>query len=125
MLPVTALTVEEGKLCPIRNVLSRVFGKWQSLILLSLEDGPLRFSEVKRTLGDITQRVLTENLRSLERDGYLIRKVDPGPPIAVSYELTGQGRDLVEVLKPIVVWAFEHFEHVTAARQTYDDRISG
>ncbi len=122
MLQVTALTVEEGKLCPIRNVLSNVFGKWQSLILLSLEDGPLRFSAVKRTVGDITQRVLTENLRALERDGYLTRTVDPGPPVAVSYELTGPGKDLVEVLKPIVSWASENFDQVVAARKSYDAR---
>lgn len=122
MLPVTVLTEEAGKTCPIRNVLASVFGKWQSLIVLALEDGPLRFSAVKRTVGDITQRVLTENLRSLERDGYLTRTVDPGPPIAVTYELTEQGRALVAVLKPMVIWAARSFDTVMAARESYDSR---
>ena len=80
MLPITVLTPDESGLCPIRNVLSQVTGKWVTLILLALEDGPLRFAEVKRAIGDVTQRVLTENLRKMERDGYLTRTVDAGPP---------------------------------------------
>ena len=97
MLPITITPEDDSGLCPVRAVLASVSGKWQSLILLSLEDGALRFSAVKRAIGDITQRVLTENLRSLERDGYLTRSVDAGPPVAVSYELTDLGRSLVEV----------------------------
>ena len=120
MLQVTVNNEEEGQLCPIRNVLAKVTGKWQTLIVLSLEDGPLRFGEVKRTLGDITQRVLTENLRSLERDGYITRTVDPGPPLAVSYELTELGHELFEVLKPMVVWAAGSFAKVRTARKKYD-----
>ena len=120
MLPVTALTKEDGKLCPVRNVLAKVTGKWQVLIVLALEDGPLRFGELKRTLGDITQRVLTENLRSLERDGYLTRTVDPGPPIAVSYELTDLGTGLLQVMKPMVYFASESFPQVMASRAAYD-----
>lgn len=91
MLQVTAHTKEQAEHCPIRQVLSKVTGKWQILIVLALEDGALRFGELKRAIGDITQRVLTENLRSLERDGYLTRTVDSGPPVAVHYELTTRG----------------------------------
>ena len=120
MLQVTANTKEESKLCPVRNVLANVTGKWSSLILLSLEDGPLRFSGVKRTVGDITQRVLTENLRSLERDGYITRSVIAGPPVEVHYELTPFGASFVSLFKPLVGWAGEHFDAVMASRDNFD-----
>jgi DNA-binding HxlR family transcriptional regulator len=122
MLQITVTTDEESGLCPIRNVLARITGKWQSLILLSLEDGALRFSEVKRTVGDITQRVLTQNLRSLERDGFLTRTVKPGPPVEVSYELTSRGVTLVNVMKPLVLWAEDIFASVKNSRADYDAR---
>jgi DNA-binding HxlR family transcriptional regulator len=120
MLPVTVTCKEEGKLCPVRNVLSKVTGKWQCLIILSLEDGALRFGQLKRTIGDISQRVLTENLRSLERDGYLTRSVDHGPPVAVSYELTDMGYQLLDVLKPLVQFATKCFPKVSKSRLAYD-----
>ncbi|WP_282153357.1 winged helix-turn-helix transcriptional regulator [Ruegeria atlantica] len=120
MLPVTATTDQEGKLCPVRNVLANVTRKWQTLLLLALEDGPMRFGELKRIIGDITQRVLTENLRSMERDGYVTRTVHSGPPLAVTYELTELGKDLVNVMKPLVLWAQDHFERVEEARAMYD-----
>lgn len=121
MLTITIMPDDDTGLCPVRSVLSSVSGKWQSLILLSLEDGALRFSAVKRAIGDITQRVLTENLRSLERDGYLIRSVDAGPPVAVYYELTPLGRAFIDVYKPMVIWAAESLNTVKAARASYDD----
>lgn len=122
MLPITVTTDEQSGLCPVRNVLVYVSGKWQSLILLSLEDGPLRFNAIKRMVGDITQRVLTENLRSLERDGHIIRTVHPGPPLAVSYHLTPLGEQLIEVWKPVVFWAVDSFDEVMDARREYDAR---
>lgn len=120
MLQITVATEAESGLCPIRTILSTVMGKWSSLILLSLEDSPLRFSAIKRTIGDITQRVLTENLRALERDGYLTRNVVPGPPVEVHYALTQTGAALVERFIPLVTWAAEHYETVQAARKRYD-----
>lgn len=122
MLPITATNEIEKTLCPVRNVLANVSGKWQTLILLSLEDGPLRFSAIKRTVGDITQRVLTENLRMLERDGYLTRTVKPGPPIEVSYELTKLGFSLVEKIKPVVIWASNNYDKIVKSRKLYDNR---
>ena len=122
MLQVTATTVEDQVLCPIRNVLANVNGKWQPLIVFALEDGPLRFSALKRTVGDITQRVLTENLRSLERDGYLTRTVNPGPPVEVSYELSELGKTLVDALKPLAAWAARSYPAVKKARAAYDRR---
>lgn len=122
MLQITVTNDDEKALCPIRNVLAKINGKWQPLIVLSLEDGSLRFSGVKRAIGDVTQRVLTENLRSLERDGYLNRTVRPGPPVEVYYELTPLGFSLLEVLKPLVIWAGKSFPEVMAARKEFDAR---
>lgn len=120
MLQVTALTKQEAELCPVRQVLSKVTGKWQVLLVLALEDGALRFGALKRTVGDITQRVLTENLRSLERDGYLTRTVDAGPPVAVFYELTPLGFELLTLLKPLVIWAGDKHNDIAKAREAYD-----
>ena len=120
MLPITVTTEAESGLCPVRTILITVMGKWSSLILLALEDGPQRFSAIKRMIGDITQRVLTENLRALERDGYLTRAVVPGPPVEVHYKLTPVGAGLVERFIPLVTWAVEHFETVQTARNAYD-----
>jgi DNA-binding HxlR family transcriptional regulator len=120
MLPITVTTEVDSGLCPVRTILSTVMGKWSSLILLALEDGPLRFSAIKRTIGDISQRVLTENLRALERDGYLTRNVVSGPPVEVHYKLTPIGDGIVQRFIPLVTWAVEHYETVQAARKTYD-----
>lgn len=119
MLQVTALSKEDAAQCPVRMVLSKVTGKWQVLILLALEDEARRFGALKRTVGDVTQRVLTENLRQLECDGYLTRTVHAGPPLAVTYELTELGQSLIAVLKPLVFWAGESFPAVSAARERY------
>ncbi len=120
MLPIGAHSEAEALLCPIRTVLAKVTGKWQMIIVLALEDGPLRFGALKRTIGDVTQGVLTENLRSLQKDGYLTRTVHPGPPIAVSYALTPVGEELMALLKPLVFWANENMESVKEARQDYE-----
>jgi DNA-binding HxlR family transcriptional regulator len=120
MLQVTALSKEDVEHCPIRQVLSKVTGKWQVLIVLALEGGTLRFGALKRAVGDITQRVLTENLRSLERDGYLTRTVDAGPPLAVFYELTPLGFQLLTPLKSLVVWAGENHDHIRKSREAFD-----
>lgn len=122
MLPIGAHSEAEALLCPIRTVLSKVTGKWQMIIVLALEDGPLRFGALKRTIGDVTQGVLTENLRSLQRDGYITRTVDPGPPIAVSYALTPVGEELAVLLKPLVLWANDNMDGVKVARRDYEVR---
>lgn len=110
----------EAANCPIRSVLAHVTGKWRMIVVLTLEGGPLRFGELKRAIGDVTQRVLTENLRGLQRDGYLTRRVDPGPPVAVSYELTPLGRELVETLKPLIFWSHQRMDQVKAARSDFE-----
>ncbi|MEO0367538.1 MAG: helix-turn-helix domain-containing protein [Pseudomonadota bacterium] len=122
MIPVTANDKLEQALCPIRSVLNQVTGKWQILIVFALEDGALRFGELKRLIGDITQRVLTENLRGLEKDGYLTRTVFEGPPLAVSYELTKQGDDFVGHLKPVIYWANDILPAVKESRVMYENK---
>ena len=122
MLPITVLKPSDGASCPVRQVLANVTGKWQSLIILVLEDGPVRFSAIKRLIGDISQRVLTENLRDLERDGYISRTVKAGPPIEVSYAPTTLGQDLLAHLRPLVDWAARNFEQVVEMRKLYDQR---
>ncbi|WP_299352326.1 helix-turn-helix domain-containing protein [uncultured Shimia sp.] len=117
MLKVTALTKEEAENCPIRSVLAKVTGKWQLLILLTLSNEPYRFGALKRMIGDITQRVLTENLRTLENDGHLTRTVHAGPPIAVTYALTEQGHDLIGVLKPLAKWAADNYSAIQQVRE--------
>lgn len=106
--------------CPIRTILSKVTGKWQIVILLTLDDGPHRFGALRRAIGDITQRVLTENLKSLQRDGYLTRTVAPGPPVAVSYALTPQGEGLAARMRPLVDWASENMEAIKAVRKDFE-----
>lgn len=120
MLPIGVEDKAQAMNCPIRSVLANVSGKWRIIIILALEDEPKRFGALKRCIGDITQRVLTENLRSLQRDGYLTRSVNAGPPVAVSYELTPLGRELVGMMKPIVFWSSEHMDDVRSARMLYD-----
>ena len=106
--------------CPVREVLSKATGKWQILIVLTLAEGPQRFNALKRSIGDVTQRVLTENLRGLERDGYLTRDVDPGPPVAVTYSLTELGQDLALTLRDLVGFAQRNVQTVAAARASFD-----
>ncbi len=99
--------VYEGQQCPIRLLLSKLTGKWDMLIVIALQDGPLRFGALKREVGEITQRVLTDRLRTLESLGILTRHVEPGPPLAVYYELTEMGKSYLKVLYPMIDWAIE------------------
>lgn len=125
MLPIGVANKAEASNCCIRSVLSNVTGKWRMIVILALEDEPKRFGELKRCIGDVTQSVLTENLRGLQRDGYLTRTVDPGPPVAVSYELTPLGRNLLELLKPLVYWSHDQMDEVRRLRMEYDRDLAG
>ncbi|MEL6858515.1 MAG: helix-turn-helix domain-containing protein [Pseudomonadota bacterium] len=122
MLPITVTNDEECAQCPIRTLIVPLTGKWRPLILFSLEDGSQRFSEIRRLIGDITQRVLTENLRQLERDGYLTRQVIERRTIEVHYEITSRGLDAVSYLKPLVDWAAGNLKEVKESREEYDAR---
>lgn len=119
MVKVTALTKEEVDGCPIRQVLSQVTGKWQMLIVLALEEDGLRFGALRREIGDVTQRVLTENLRKMERDGYLSRTVAAGPPVSVTYALTDLGVELLSHIKPMVSWAADRHGAIDQNRKSF------
>ena len=92
-------TVElPGECRAVSELLSRVLGKWSVLVVSVLADGSLRFSEIRRALGSISQRMLTLTLRGLERDGLVTRTVTPSIPPRVDYELTALGRSLIDTV---------------------------
>lgn len=105
--------------CPVRDVLDCVGDRWSLLTLLALADGTLRFTEVKRAIGDISQRMLAQTLRTLERDGYVSRRVYATVPPKVEYTLTDLGESLLRKVTPLIHWANEHHGHVRKARRSY------
>jgi DNA-binding HxlR family transcriptional regulator len=108
--------------CPSRQLLDRISDKWVTLVVKSLIDGPRRFSELSRQLAGVSQKMLTQTLRGLERDGVLIRTVTPSVPVRVDYELTPLGRSLAGILSQLKAWAEEHMPEVDDARAAYDAR---
>jgi DNA-binding HxlR family transcriptional regulator len=121
MLEVTDSMLANAEVCPIRNVLDEVGNKWSLLVMLSLAGKRRRFMDVKRSIGDITQRVLTQTLRKLERDGYVARQVYPTSPPTVEYWLTPLGVSLLEPTGRLVIWANENFDRVMKSRRKYDE----
>jgi len=107
-------------ICPVRQVLDGIGDKWTILVLTGLKQSSLRFSEVRRQIPDISQRMLTVTLRKLERDGYVTRVVTPTVPIRVDYALSDLGASLVEALVPLASWALEHRDPVARSRALYD-----
>jgi DNA-binding HxlR family transcriptional regulator len=122
--------------CPSRQLLDRISDKWVALILAALgSDGPhrpgtkragepraMRYSELSRRLAGVSQKMLTQTLRSLERDGLVTRSVTPTVPVTVKYELTDLGLSLHVVMRGIKDWAEAHMDEVHANRETYDRR---
>ena len=106
--------------CPVRDVLDSVGGKWTSLMILGLADGPRRFSQLRRFIPDISQRMLTQTLRDLQRDGYLSRTVYPTQPPSVEYRLTPLGHSFLALLRSLVHGSAENHAAIRAARQAYD-----
>ena len=112
----------DPNICPVRHVLDGIGDKWTILVITGLKPGSQRFSELKRAIPDISQRMLTQTLRKLERDGYVTRAVTPSIPPRVDYALTDLGRSLVAVLEPLAAWALDAREAIALARATYDAR---
>ncbi|WCE32520.1 winged helix-turn-helix transcriptional regulator [Vibrio sp. SCSIO 43137] len=108
--------------CPIRNVVAQIGDKWSMLILFSLVDGPDRFNSIKGRIIGISQRMLTQTLRGLEREGYVDRTVYPEVPVKVEYALTEMGQDLVKPLYELVCWAETHQKKIENARKSYDEQ---
>ncbi|MDT0436197.1 MULTISPECIES: helix-turn-helix domain-containing protein [Streptomyces] len=122
--------------CPSRKLLDRISDKWVALILSGLgsssthrpgsdcSGGPraLRYSELQRLLAGVSQKMLTQTLRSLERDGLVSRTVTPTVPVTVTYELTALGLSLHGMMRGLKSWAETHMDEVLAHRDTYDHR---
>ncbi|MFI8292017.1 transcriptional regulator [Streptomyces sp. ms191] len=106
--------------CPARQLLDRIADKWVSLVVNALADGPRRYSDLQRTLASVSQKMLTQTLRHLERDGLVSRTVTPAVPVRVEYELTALGRSLLPVMRAIKDWAEDHMDEVLAARAAHD-----
>jgi DNA-binding HxlR family transcriptional regulator len=107
--------------CPIRQIMDRVGGKWSIQIILAVNQGPVRFTELERRIGGISRRMLTLTLRQLERDGLIRRTVYPTVPPKVEYEGTALTRELQEPLAALAAWARRHQGTITAARKAYDE----
>lgn len=108
--------------CPTREALDRIANKWTTLVFGLLEDKPKRFSELRRGIGGISQKMLTETLREMERDGLVRRTVYPVIPPHVEYELTPLGRTLSGPVSELRHWAEKHIAEVSAAQESYDHR---
>lgn len=106
--------------CPIRDLLNHIGGKWSTLLLQALAEKPYRFGELRRMVPDISQRMLTQTLRELQRDGYVHREVFPTKPPSVEYSLTPLGRSLFQPLSQVLDWAVANQAAVKAARQRFD-----
>jgi DNA-binding HxlR family transcriptional regulator len=119
LLPGTLHVPEECR--AVSEVLARVGDKWTVLVVTELGDGPKRFNEIRRSLGSISQRMLTLTLRGLERDGLVTRTVFPTIPPRVDYELTNLGRSLLEPVSGLGLWARQNRAAIQDARQRFDD----
>ncbi|SCG57515.1 winged helix-turn-helix transcriptional regulator [Micromonospora humi] len=115
--------------CPSRQLLDRISDKWVALVLAALgRDGPdgdagpqvMRYSELSRRLAGVSQKMLTQTLRALERDGLVVRTVTPTVPVTVTYELTDLGLSLHTLTRGIKDWAEAHMDEVYANRERYD-----
>ncbi|PZG16578.1 winged helix-turn-helix transcriptional regulator [Nonomuraea aridisoli] len=123
--------------CPSRRLLDRISDKWVALVLAALgSDGPhrpgadgvgeprsMRYSELARRLAGISQKMLTQTLRSLERDGLITRTVTPTVPVTVTYELTELGLSLHDLMRGVKEWAEAHMDEVLSNREAYDTRV--
>ena len=111
----------EGTDCrPVAEILSRIGDKWSVMIVMRLRHGPLRFSEIRRELHGISQKMLTASLRGLERDGFIARTVYPTVPPKVEYELTELGRELAVPVIALGEFAIANRDRVLDARERFD-----
>jgi DNA-binding HxlR family transcriptional regulator len=106
--------------CPTRQVLDRIADKWTMLVIVALEHGTLRFSELRRSVGGISQKMLTQTLRALERDGIVEREVIPTVPVTVRYTLTPLGHSLAAAVRVIREWAYANMDAIETARAAYE-----
>lgn len=110
----------DTEICPIRSVLGLLGRKWPSLILCHLSFGKHRFSELRGAIPDISQRMLSQTLKELERDGLISREEQPGMPPRVEYELTRIGDSYIEPLQAMMSWGARHKDRIETLRKSYD-----
>ena len=113
--------------CPSRDLLDRIGDKWTVLVLGELKHGACRFTQLRNRLSGVSEKMLTQTLRALERDGLVHRTVYPAVPVRVEYALTPLGQTLREPLKTLTDWSVQHIADVLAAREEYDahaERVS-
>ena len=108
--------------CPTRQLLDRVGDKWSVLVLLLLGEEDIRFNSLKRRISGVSQKMLSQTLRSLERDGLITREVQVSAPVTVTYGITALGRDLLAALRMMIDWAETHMPDVALAQHQYDTR---
>ncbi|GAB4349089.1 MAG: helix-turn-helix domain-containing protein [Oricola sp.] len=116
---------EIGEVCrPVGELLQQIGSKWVVLVLIRLSERPKRFSELKREIGTISQKVLTGVLRDLERNGIVDRTVTPSIPPRVDYRLTDLGESLLEPIHALGRWAVENEDAVAEARARFEERVT-
>jgi DNA-binding HxlR family transcriptional regulator len=108
--------------CPSRRVLDRISDKWVTLVLVALASGPLRYSDLCRVIAGVSQKMLTQTLPTLERDGLVSRTLTSAVPARVDYALTPLGESLMPALSAIKVWSEAHIDEIEASRAAYDSR---
>lgn len=106
--------------CPTNQLLNRISDKWVSLVVGALAGGSMRYSDLGRRIAGVSPKMLTQTLRSLERDGLVTRTVTPSVPVRVDYELTPLGHSLCLLLLAVAAWAESHIDEVHEAREQYD-----
>ncbi|TDD24195.1 winged helix-turn-helix transcriptional regulator [Nonomuraea diastatica] len=111
--------------CEVRQILDRIADKWSLLVIALLDCQTLRFTQLRREIDGVSQRMLSVTLRQLERDGLVSRTVHPVVPPRVDYALTPLGRTLHETIKSLVTWTEAHQEEIARARAAYDARAHG
>jgi DNA-binding HxlR family transcriptional regulator len=117
-----SVPLEETSACEVRDLLDRLADKWSLLVVELLGDRTRRFTELRREIDGISQRMLTLTVRQLERDGLVRRTVYPVVPPRVEYDLTPLGISLLEMIQPLVAWTRAHRAEIAAARTAYDQR---
>ena len=106
---------------PVAEILARIGEKWSVMLVMQLYGGTKRFSELRRTLPGISQKMLTTSLRGLERDGFVTRTVYPTIPPKVEYQLTDLGRELADPVRALGLWAMQNRDRVLEARDRFDN----
>ena len=109
--------------CPSRAIFARISGKWTIMILLCLEKTPKRFNELKKAIDGVSQKVLTENLRGLERDGLILRKVISSRPIKVEYSSTHLSKELLGILNGLKDWTEDSMKLILRNNENYDQAL--